>query len=164
MSEGETSSSALELRGVSKRFDQRVILDGIDLAVARGEMLVLVGPSGSGKSTLLKMVAGIERPDSGRVLLAGRDCTDLPPHRRAVHTVFQNYALFPHLDVTGNVAFPLRVAGVSRGECERSGHDRPRLGKARPARPAARGQLVRRRAAASCVGQSPGRFARVRAA
>lgn len=120
MNEGETSSSAVELRGVSKRFDQRVILDRIDLAVARGEMLVLVGPSGSGKSTLLKIIAGIERPDSGRVLLAGSDCTQRPPYRRAVHTVFQNYALFPHLDVTGNVAFPLRVAGMPSGEWQRS--------------------------------------------
>jgi ABC-type Fe3+/spermidine/putrescine transport system ATPase subunit len=109
---------AVELRGVSKRFGQRVILDSIDLQVARGEVLVLVGQSGSGKSTLLKIVSGIETPDAGRVLLAGRDCTELPPHRRAVHTVFQSYALFPHLDVTGNIAFPLRIAGVSPKEQE----------------------------------------------
>jgi ABC-type Fe3+/spermidine/putrescine transport system ATPase subunit len=79
---------------------------------------VLVGPSGSGKSTLLKLVSGIETPDEGRVWLAGKDCTDWPPYRRAVHTVFQSYALFPHLDVTGNVAFPLLVAGVRRSERE----------------------------------------------
>src|SRR5207237_4150694 len=65
-----------------------------------------------GKSTLLKIVSGIARPDSGRVFLVGSDCTELPPYRRAVHTVFQNYALFPHLDVLGNVEFPLAVAGV----------------------------------------------------
>jgi ABC-type Fe3+/spermidine/putrescine transport system ATPase subunit len=88
------------------------------LAVARGEVLVLVGPSGSGKSTLLKIVSGIETPDEGRVKLAGQDCTDDPPYRRAVHTVFQNYALFPHLDVAGNVAFPLAVAGMPRVERE----------------------------------------------
>lgn len=116
MNDGKSSLAAVELRGVRKQWGQRAILDGIDLAIDRGEVFVLVGPSGSGKSTLLKMVSGIERPDSGRVLLAGRDCTDLPPYRRAVHTVFQSYALFPHLDVAGNVAFPLSVAGVPRGE------------------------------------------------
>ena len=112
------SSPAVELMGVSKRFGKRVILDRIDLSIARGEVLVLVGPSGSGKSTLLKIVSGIETPDEGRVKLAGQDCTDEPPYRRAVHTVFQNYALFPHLDVAGNVAFPLAVAGMPRAERE----------------------------------------------
>lgn len=119
MHDGDPSSPAVELRGVSKRFGSRVILDSIDLTVARGEVLVLVGPSGSGKSTLLKIVSGIETPDSGRVLLAGRDCTDVPPYRRAVHTVFQSYALFPHLDVTGNISFPLCVAGMPRADREK---------------------------------------------
>jgi spermidine/putrescine transport system ATP-binding protein len=119
VNEGDSSCPAVELRGVCKRFGQRVILDSIDLSVVRGEVLVLVGPSGSGKSTLLKIVSGIETPDRGRVFLAGSDCTELPPYRRAVHTVFQNYALFPHLDVTGNVAFPLAVAGVSSVERQR---------------------------------------------
>jgi ABC-type Fe3+/spermidine/putrescine transport system ATPase subunit len=114
--ENESPFPAVELRQVSKRFGSRVILDRIDLAVARGEVLVLVGPSGSGKSTLLKIVSGIETADSGRVLLAGCDCTDEPPYKRAVHTVFQSYALFPHLDVAGNVAFPLCVAGVADGD------------------------------------------------
>lgn len=113
----DASSPAVELHGIQKRFGARVILDAIDLVVARGEILVLVGPSGSGKSTLLKIVSGIEKPDAGRVWLGGRDCTDLPPYRRAVHTVFQNYALFPHLDVLGNVMFPLVVAGRPRAEC-----------------------------------------------
>ncbi|HMC12104.1 MAG TPA: ABC transporter ATP-binding protein, partial [Pirellulaceae bacterium] len=101
---------------MSKRFGPHVILESIDLTVARGEVLVLVGPSGSGKSTLLKIVSGIETPEAGRVYLAGRDCTDVPPYRRPVHTVFQSYALFPHLDVTANIAFPLSVAGVSRSD------------------------------------------------
>jgi ABC-type Fe3+/spermidine/putrescine transport system ATPase subunit len=116
VNEGDSSCPAVELRGVSKRFGQRVILDQIDLQIARGEIVVLVGPSGSGKSTLLKIVSGIETPDTGRVLLAGSDCTELPPYRRAVHTVFQSYALFPHLDVTENVAFPLAVAGMRRAD------------------------------------------------
>jgi ABC-type Fe3+/spermidine/putrescine transport system ATPase subunit len=110
---------AVELRGVTKRFGPRVILDNIDLSVARGEVLALVGPSGSGKSTLLKIVSGIESADSGRVLLAGSDCTDQPPYRRPVHTVFQSYALFPHLDVASNVAFPLTVAGTSAADRKR---------------------------------------------
>jgi ABC-type Fe3+/spermidine/putrescine transport system ATPase subunit len=110
---------AVELQGVSKRFGSRVILDDIHLSIGRGEVLVLLGASGSGKSTLLKIVSGIESPDSGRVLLAGQDCTHKPPYRRGVHTVFQNYALFPHLDVAGNVAFPLHIAGVAKAECNR---------------------------------------------
>ena len=116
MNQDETSSPAVELRGVRKGFGERTILNGIDLAIARGEVLVLVGPSGSGKSTLLKIVSGIETPDSGEVWLSGECCTQTPPYRRPVHTVFQNYALFPHLDVAGNVAFPLAVAGVARAQ------------------------------------------------
>lgn len=116
MKESEEHCPAVELRGVSKRFGPRVILDNIDVSVARGEVLALVGPSGSGKSTLLKIVSGIETPDSGCVLLAGRDCTKQPPYRRSVHTVFQSYALFPHLDVASNVAFPLAVAGTPAAE------------------------------------------------
>ena len=116
MNNGDTDSPAVELRGIHKCFGPRPILDGIDLAIAQGEVLVLVGPSGSGKSTLLKIVSGIETPDRGQVWLSGRECTSLPPYRRRVHTVFQNYALFPHLDVAGNVAFPLAVAGVPRAE------------------------------------------------
>jgi spermidine/putrescine transport system ATP-binding protein len=114
--ESDEHCPAVELRGVSKRFGPRVILHNIDLSVARGEVLALVGPSGSGKSTLLKIVSGIETPDSGRVCLAGCDCTTQPPYRRPVHTVFQSYALFPHLDVASNVAFPLTVARTPAAE------------------------------------------------
>lgn len=119
MTAPELQPYALELRGVSKRFGSRIVLDNIDLTVGRGEVLALLGASGSGKSTLLKIVSGIEAADAGRVFLAGRDCTDDPPYRRGVHTVFQNYALFPHLDVAANVAFPLKVSGKSNGDTSR---------------------------------------------
>ncbi len=123
MNDGKNlTSPAVELRGVSKRYDGKVILDGIDLAAARGEFLALVGPSGSGKSTLLRMVSGIDAPDAGEVCLQGENVTRLPAYRRPVHTVFQNYALFPHLTVAGNVDFPLSVAGVPRPERERRVH------------------------------------------
>lgn len=109
----------VELLGVHKAYAGRTILDAIDLRVGPGEVFVLVGPSGSGKSTILRIVAGIEHPDSGQVRLCGEDCLAMPPYRRPVHTVFQNYALFPHLDVAANVAFPLSVAKVPRAERDR---------------------------------------------
>jgi len=117
--ENEENGPAVELRGVSKRFGARLVLDQIDLTIGRGEVVVLLGASGSGKSTLLKIVSGIDQADSGQVFLAGRDCTHEPAYRRGVHTVFQNYALFPHLNVADNVAFPLHVAGRGKQECTR---------------------------------------------
>ena len=106
-----------------KRFGAQTVLDGIELSIARGEVFVLVGASGSGKSTALKMISGVDVPDSGQVWLHGKDVTHLPPYRRAVHTVFQNYALFPHLDVQQNVAFPLSVAGIGKSEQGRRVHE-----------------------------------------
>jgi thiamine transport system ATP-binding protein len=90
-------------------FGPVVALDGIDLEVAAGEVVAILGPSGSGKSTLLRAVAGLQRLDAGRVLIAERDVTDAPPHRRRVGLMFQDHALFPHRDVAGNVAFGLRM-------------------------------------------------------
>jgi ABC-type Fe3+/spermidine/putrescine transport system ATPase subunit len=111
-------SAAVVLRGICKSYGTRTILDGIDLVIPRGEVLVLVGASGSGKSTILRIVSGIETPDQGEVWLGGKLVTAEPPNRRPVHTVFQNYALFPHLDVAGNVAFPLAIAGKPARERE----------------------------------------------
>ncbi|HVM69518.1 MAG TPA: ABC transporter ATP-binding protein [Gaiellaceae bacterium] len=104
----------VELCAVVKRFDGVTAVDGIDLEVRRGEFLSLLGPSGCGKTTTLRLVAGFEQPDGGRVLIGGADVSGLPPYRRDVNTVFQSYALFPHLSVTDNVAYGLRQRGVPR--------------------------------------------------
>ena len=108
--------SLLSLSGVVKRYGDVLAVDGIDLDVADGEILTILGPSGSGKTTLLKMVAGFELPDTGRVNLAGQDITFAPPAARGIGMVFQNYALFPHMRVAENIAFPLEMRGVSRAE------------------------------------------------
>jgi spermidine/putrescine transport system ATP-binding protein len=102
--------SFLEFDGVTKRFGPLTAVDNVSLTLRRGEVFALLGPSGCGKTTLLRIAAGFEQPDSGRVILNGQDITDLPPHKRKLNTVFQNYALFPHLTARDNIAFGLRVA------------------------------------------------------
>ncbi len=104
----------LVVRGVHKRFGATLALRGVDLEVHAGEFFALLGGSGCGKSTLLRVIAGLERPDEGRVLLEGRDITKTPPYRRPLHTMFQHYALFPHLSVADNIAFGLRRQGWAR--------------------------------------------------
>ena len=89
-------------------------VDALDLEVGDGELMVLVGPSGSGKTTALRMLAGLEEVDAGAVLIGGRDVTDLPPKKRDIAMVFQNYALYPYLTVSQNIAFPLKMAGVKK--------------------------------------------------
>jgi putative spermidine/putrescine transport system ATP-binding protein len=89
-----------------------VAVDGVDLVVDQGEFFTLLGPSGSGKTTLLRMIAGFERPDAGRIELAGRDVTSVPPYLRDTNTVFQDYALFPHMSVAQNIGYGLRIKGV----------------------------------------------------
>jgi spermidine/putrescine ABC transporter ATP-binding subunit len=113
------AAAGLALRGIRKAFGPVVALDGIDLDVKAGEFLTILGPSGSGKTTLLKIVAGFELPEEGDVLLAGRDVTLTAPAARNVGMVFQNYALFPHMDVRGNIAFPLEVRRLPRAEIDR---------------------------------------------
>jgi len=108
--------ATLELHGVAKRFGPLSILAGIDLALADGEMLVIVGASGCGKSTLLRLVAGLETPSDGRIVLDGRDITQLDPAGRDIAMVFQNYALYPHMSVFDNMAYALRIRGLSRTE------------------------------------------------
>jgi putative spermidine/putrescine transport system ATP-binding protein len=108
---------AISLRGVRKEFPGGVVaVHDLDLDVEDGEFVTLLGPSGSGKTTVLRLVAGFERPTAGTVTLGGRDVTDVPPFERDVHTVFQDYALFPHLTVLRNVEYPLRIAKVARAE------------------------------------------------
>ncbi|MBL9145823.1 MAG: ABC transporter ATP-binding protein [Verrucomicrobiaceae bacterium] len=101
---------------VSKHFGGTRAVDGVTLGIGRGEVFSLLGPSGCGKTTLLRMAAGFEVPDAGRILLDGLDITNVPPNLRPVNTVFQNYALFPHLSVRDNIAFGPRVAGKSKRE------------------------------------------------
>jgi putative spermidine/putrescine transport system ATP-binding protein len=110
---------AVRLDGARKTFGDFVAVDRIDLDIAEDEFFTLLGPSGSGKTTCLRMIAGFERPDEGRVELAGRDVTDLPPYERDVNTVFQDYALFPHMSVGENVEYGLRIAKIGKEERRR---------------------------------------------
>jgi len=110
------ASPAIELREASRAFGPVVALDRISLTISPGEFFALLGPSGSGKTTCLRLIAGFDHPDSGQVLLDGADVTDIPPFERNVNTVFQDYALFPHMNVADNVAYGLRVRGVAAAE------------------------------------------------
>jgi spermidine/putrescine transport system ATP-binding protein len=109
-------SSSVVLRSVTKRFDQLVAVDDLNLELAQGEFFTLLGPSGCGKTTTLRMIAGFERPTKGEVRIEGEDVAQLPPHKRPTNTVFQSYALFPHLSVEDNVAFGLKRKKVSKDE------------------------------------------------
>jgi putative spermidine/putrescine transport system ATP-binding protein len=108
--------SGLQLEGISKRFGSLTAVDDISLTVPNGTFLCLLGPSGCGKTTLLRMIAGLEEPSAGRILIDGKDITALPTHRRDFGVVFQSLALFPHLSVGENVAYPLRIRGRTRSE------------------------------------------------
>ena len=108
----------LSLRNIRKAFDGTHVLKGFDLDVQQGEFLTLLGPSGCGKTTTLRIIAGLEAPDAGRVFLSGKDITNDPPERRQVNTVFQNYALFPHMNVAQNIGYGLKMAGKKKDEIE----------------------------------------------
>jgi putative spermidine/putrescine transport system ATP-binding protein len=120
----EAAEPGVRLDGVSKWYGAHAAVHNVSLGVRNGEFLTLLGPSGSGKTTTLMMIAGFAAPTEGRIVIAGRDVTDAPPHRRDIGVVFQSYALFPHLSVLRNVAFPLEARGVPRREIE------PRVRKA----------------------------------
>ena len=106
----------LELKGIKKAFGGVPVLNGIDLSVKPGEFITLLGSSGCGKTTTLRIISGLETPDSGTVLLEGADVTGTEPDKRGVHTVFQNYALFPHMTVEANIGYSLKIRGVKKTE------------------------------------------------
>jgi len=108
----------IELRNIVKSYDGEVVLDHINLDIYDNEFVTLLGPSGCGKTTTLRLIGGFEQPDSGDVVFMGERINDLPPHKRSVNTVFQRYALFPHLNVYENVAFPLRERKAPKAEIE----------------------------------------------
>jgi ABC-type sugar transport system ATPase subunit len=108
--------ASVSVSGLAKSFGDTHVLSPTDLTIEDGEFVVIVGPSGCGKSTLLRLIAGLETPSAGRIAIGGRDVTDAAPADRGVAMVFQSYALYPHLTVAGNIAFPLKVAGRSKHE------------------------------------------------
>src|ERR1700688_5321020 len=111
-----TERPLLRIEDLSKRFGGTAAVDKLSLDIYQGEFFALLGPSGCGKTTLLRLIAGFEQPDSGRILLDGVDLAAVPPYRRPVNMMFQNYALFPHLNVEANVAFGLKQEGLPRPE------------------------------------------------
>jgi spermidine/putrescine transport system ATP-binding protein len=115
----EDTVASVELRRVSKRFGDLLAVDDLSLGLSPGEFFTLLGPSGCGKTTTLRMVAGFERPSAGTIRIAGADVAELPPHKRPTNTVFQSYALFPHMSVEDNVAFGLRRKRVDKAEIRR---------------------------------------------
>jgi spermidine/putrescine transport system ATP-binding protein len=128
-------TSGVELRNVSKRFGDLLAVDDLSLELARGEFFTLLGPSGCGKTTTLRMIAGFEQPDAGEIQIEGEDVAGLPPHKRPTNTVFQSYALFPHLSVEANVAFGLKRKRVPKDEiAERVRAELERVGLAREAK------------------------------
>jgi spermidine/putrescine transport system ATP-binding protein len=108
----------IRLEGITKKFGEHLIIPTLDLTINDGEFVTLLGPSGCGKTTLLRMIAGLETPTTGKVILDGKDITKLPPYKRNVNMVFQNYALFPHMTVTENIHFGLKMQGVPNEEAQ----------------------------------------------
>ncbi|WP_246787916.1 ABC transporter ATP-binding protein [Bradyrhizobium sp. CCBAU 53421] len=122
MSSVSANSGAIALHNLQKRYGGVTAVDDVSLSISPGEFISLLGPSGSGKTTTLMIMAGFEIPDSGQVLLDGKEITRDPPHRRELGVIFQNYALFPHMTVAENVAYPLRMRRVAKSEVEQRVH------------------------------------------
>lgn len=117
------NDTILELQHITKQFGDTGVLNGIDLSVAKGEFITLLGSSGCGKTTTLRIIAGLEEPDKGTVILNGQDVSKLPPNQRDVNTVFQNYALFPHMTVAANIGYSLKLKKQSKEEISRGVQD-----------------------------------------
>ena len=113
------ADAILELDRLTKRFGRTVTADRLSLTVSRGEFFTFLGPSGSGKSTILRMIAGLVAPDSGRIEIDGKDVARMPPWRRNLGMMFQQYAVFPHMNVSENIGYGLKVRGVPRAEISR---------------------------------------------
>ncbi|QGR16566.1 ABC transporter ATP-binding protein [Sulfurisphaera ohwakuensis] len=109
----------IELQEITKKYGSKVVLDDISEKIETGEFFVILGPSGAGKSTLLKIMAGIEKPDKGRIIVDGKDITNLPPEKRNIAMVFQNYALYPNMTVYDNIAFPLKMKHIKKEEIDK---------------------------------------------
>ncbi|MGC4031588.1 MAG: ABC transporter ATP-binding protein [Tepidisphaeraceae bacterium] len=114
----DTPPPMVEFQSVTKRWGGFTAVDNVSLSIRAGEFLTLLGPSGCGKTTMLRMIGGFEQPTTGRVLIDGKDVTDLPPYRREVNQVFQSYALFPHLNVRQNIEFGLKMKGIAKAEMQ----------------------------------------------
>ena len=140
------------VEGCRKTYGDVVAVDSVDLTVAAGEFFTLLGPSGSGKTTTLRMIAGFEQPDTGRITLGGEDITRQPPYARDVNTVFQDYALFPHMTVGENVGYGLKVKGVARADAAQSGRRGARHGPPRRLRRPQAGPAFGRAAPAGRAG------------
>ncbi|MGN1062092.1 MAG: ABC transporter ATP-binding protein, partial [Candidatus Scatosoma sp.] len=123
----KNTTHIIELSGVSKSYDGATVIDNIDFYVRKGEFVTLLGPSGCGKTTTLRMIAGFEMPDEGKILLNGEDISALPPNKRPVNTVFQKYALFPHLNVFDNVAFGLKLKRTEVTYVDKKGNTKTKL-------------------------------------
>jgi putative spermidine/putrescine transport system ATP-binding protein len=115
-------TNAIEFHGIARQFGDVHAVDDVSFAVREGEFFSMLGPSGSGKTTCLRLIAGFELPDRGRIVIAGQDVSGVPPYQRNVNTVFQDYALFPHLSILDNVAYGLMVKGVNRRERDARAH------------------------------------------
>ena len=120
----ENKERIIELKNVCKEFDGVTVVDAMNLYVRKGEFLTFLGPSGCGKTTTLRMIAGFEMPTSGEILLNGKDIAHLPPNERPVNTVFQKYALFPHLNIFENVAFGLKLKRIEKKYVDKKGNEK----------------------------------------
>ena len=105
---------AIEIKNVSKNFGDHLVLDNLSLNVKKNEFLTLLGPSGCGKTTLLRILGGFEEPTEGKIIFEGEDISELPPYERQINTVFQKYALFPHMNIYENIAFGLKIKGLDK--------------------------------------------------